>query len=407
MACMRVAIISSLPSFQSYYSVARCIRDQVTMLERAGHEVTLYVKQGFNPKWGTLACVSDSVFTPGIQVVDKTGQANEFAKRFGKGELLGYDAIFTHDAVFLESMRGYRDAIRRIEPDVPGHWFHWTHSVPQRKRGAGWNGMEGHTYISLCQEHVDALCGMYRITPQQVGVIWNPTDAADLFSEATQAVIRDHELLDADILAVLPFSTGRLKQKGIQRAVEYYCELARLGYRVKVLLCNALAHGPGLAPKTVHEPIFDKWAADLPIDILWMSDIRPDWVHYTPNEVIRELQMIANLFIYPTIGEGFSLAIGEANVGGAFMVLPESRVAGMKELSEGDPDTFLCYWQEGPWQKKRFKAAKTVAAEIKAFGPGTLDHHVGRNRRRWRLSRDRIWREMYLPVLTKHCPGAW
>ena len=404
---MRVAIISPLPSFQGYYSVARCIRDQVMMLERAGHEVTLYVKQGFNDSWGTLPCVSTSVFTPGVQVTDKRAQADAFATRFGKGELGDYHAIFTHDAVFLDSMSGFRDGIREIHESVPGRWFHWSHSVPQRKRGPAWNGIPGHTYISLCEEHVDALCDMYRITPDQVGVIWNPTDASDLFSGPTQRLILDHGLMDCDILAVLPFSTGRLKQKGIQRAVDYYTELARMGYSVKVVLCNALAMGPGLQPKTVFQPIFEKNAAGLPIGILWMSDIRPEWAHHTPNEVIRELQMIANVFIYPTIGEGFSLAIGEALSGGAFLVLPESRVAGMAEIAEGDPDVFLCYWQEGEWQRKKFKEPTVVAKEIATFGPGRLDHFVAKHRRRWRLTRDRIWRDMYLPVLNRFCPGAW
>jgi len=407
MARMRVAIISSLPSFQSYYSVARCIRDQVTMLERAGHDVTLYVKKGFNPHYGTVDCVSPTVFTPGIQVADKKAQANAFATLFGKGELDGYDAIFTHDAMFLESMSGYRDAIRRIHEIVPGHWFHWSHSVPTRKKGAANNGIPGHTYISLCEEHVDALCGMYRITRKDVGVIWNPTDITDTLSAPTRKFVDEFGLLDTDILAVLPFSTGRLKQKGIQRAVSYYTELARMGHRVKVVLCNALAQGPGLEPKKVFEPVFIEDAAGLPIDIIWMSDARSEWCGYTPNTVIRELQLLSNLFIYPTIGEGFSLAIGEANVGGAFMVLPESRVAGMKELSAGDSDTFLCYWQVGAWQRKKFKEPSVIAREIANFGPGTLDRFIGKHRRRWRLSRDRIWREMYVPVLEQHCPGDW
>lgn len=408
MTPMRVAIITSLPAFQSYYSVARCVQDQIAMLEKAGHSVTLYVKQGYNPSYGTVPCISNRVFTPGIQVKDTNAQANVFAKRFGKGELNSYDAIFTHDAVFLDSMAGYRDAIRRISPSVPGKWFHWSHSVPRDRQEDCWKGIPGHVYISLCEEHVPAICSMYGIDAQQVGVIWNPTDITDMFSGPTQQLITELELLDSDILAVLPFSTGRLKQKGVQRAVEYYAELARMGYRVKVLLCNALARGPALSVKTEWGKRFEAFASDIPMDVWWMSDIRPQWDAYTPNAVIRELQMLANVFIYPTIGEGWSLAISEAMVGGAFMVLPESRVAGMQEMQGDDVDNvFLCYWQEGNWKRKKFKPAADVAKEIAAYGPGTLSRHVQRHRRRWRLSRDRVWRDMYVPLLRKHCPGDW
>jgi len=400
---MRVAIITSLPSFQSYYSVARCVRDQVLMLERAGHDVTLYVKQGFNDSFGTLPCVNRNVFTPGIQVTDKRAQAEAFATRFGKGELASYDAIFTHDAVFLDSMVGYREGIRMIEGSVPGKWFHWSHSVPRRLKGG--NGIPGHTYISLCEEHVGGICDMYRIQPSQVGVIWNPTDITDTLSGPTSKLVGEFSLLDCDILGVLPFSTGRLKQKGIQRAVGYYTELAKLGYTVKVLLCNALSSGPGGEPKKTFEPLFREAAEGLPITILWMSDIRPEWGFYTPNEVIRELQLLGNLFIYPTIGEGFSLAIGEALVGGGLLVLPESRVPGMKEIS--DSAVYLCYWQEGSWEKKKFKPPSVVADEIVSFGGGMLTTFVDRHRRRWKLSRDRIWASMYVPVLEKFCPGSW
>lgn len=408
MAPMRVAILAALQSLEQNYSVCTVVMQQVRMLEEAGHQVDLFVKKGFNPKWGTLPNIQP-LRLPGFQVEDKEAAGREMANAFGGGVLDPYDAIFTHDFVFLPSFAGYRKGVEAIaateRANDGGRWFHWSHSVPrvlEDKHAA----IPTHTYVSLANEHDVAIARMYGVAQRHVATVWNPVDVTDTLSDPESGkLVRELRLLDTDVLAVLPFPMGRLESKGIHRAVEFYIELAAT-YRVKVLLCNARA-GDATQDKRLagYKKAWAERAVGKRFDLWWMSEVRPQWKSSTPNPVVRDLLRLSNLFIYPTIGEGNSLAIAEALTGGALCVLPESRVAGMREIS--DPGVFLCYWQVGHWKEKEFKHPRDVAAEIQAFGGGVLGQKIHELRRKWRFSRARIWEEQLRPALDRRTRKRW
>lgn len=396
---MRVALLTALESFDDAYSVKRVIVDQAKMLAAAGHDVVLYVKQGFHSTYGTLPCIA-TVQLPGYMHGDHERTRREFVERFGGDELTSYDAILEHDLYFLDQHKGYRMGIRDIASRTKAKWFHWTHSVPRPIMDA--KGMEGHVYISLCHESVPTVAEMYSIPEDQVEVCYNPSDITDVLSPETAALVEETNLLDCDILGVLPFSIGRLKQKGIQLAAAYYAGIGKHGDRVKVLLCASRT--------TRNQAEVDRWDQEFAqlgpsrCEFLWMNRLRPQWSEFAPNRVVRELLGLSNLFIWPTIGEACSLAIAEARTsGGPFCVLPESRVAGMREFS--DEDAYLCYWQEGHWQRKVFRQPDDVAKEILARCD--LDRYRRRLCRQYAWSRRGIWEQQLKPLLERRCPGAW
>lgn len=403
---MRIAILTGLPSFEPYYSVARCVRDQVAMLEAAGHDVRLYVKVGFNPSFGALPCIAP-VKTPGFMNVEgRTTEsiAKEFDLAFGQGELNDYDAVFTHDFMFLPSLIGYREGVRLVAPKTKAKWFHWSHSVPRLLR-PGAEAIPGHIYISLIQEHVPGIMEMYKASADMVEVVWNPSDVLDTMDGEARGLAMDLELLDTDILGVLPFSIGRIDQKGIDVAIQIYAELSKT-WRVKVLLCNSLS-GDDSGRKKVD--LWDKKLKDL-IDKVgprkdafswwWMSRAVPEFGKWTPNETIRDLQRISNLFIYPTIGEGFSLAIGEALAsGGPLCVLPKRAVKGMEEL-EKLGGVLLVDWREKPWPAPIRPIPELTRKVADSVGPG-----VHRLRRQYALSRAGVWKRQLEPALKKHVQG--
>jgi hypothetical protein len=407
MTPMRVALLTPLPNLDRNYSVCTVILQQVKMLERAGHEVVVYVKKGFNPRSGTLPNISP-VQLPGFQVTDYGGAARGFFNKLGKGELRGYDAIFTHDFMFLPSFAGYREGVRLVAADpasTKAKWFHWSHSVP-RKLPKEFKGVPGHVYVALIQEQAAQVARMYEVPESMISVVWNPTDVTDAFLDPASAdLVEDLHLLKGDILGVLPFSMGRLEAKGIQRAVEYYMAFGDR-YDVNLVLCNARSQSP--AEQKRLESFTEKWTRNAEgkrFRFWWTSEVRPGWADCVPNPVIRDLQQVANLFIYPTIGEGNSLAIGEAMTGSSLCVLPESRVDGMREIS--DPGVFLCYWQVGHWREKKFKPAADVAREIEGFSGGQLGMKIHELRRKWRYSRLRIWQDQLKPMLDAHTGKRW
>lgn len=399
---MRIAILTGLPSFEPYYSVARCVRDQALILESLGHEATVYVKQGFNPSWGTLSCVAEKR-VPGFMLAngrthEKTTE--EFVRAFGGDELSGYDAIFTHDFMFLPSLAGYREGVKAVHSRVRARWVHWSHSVPRAQPAAA-TAIPGHFYVALAEEHVDGVIGMYRAKPEQVVVVWNPSDVLDTIDHRARAVAESLCLLDTDILGVLPFSIGRLDQKGIHHAVPIYAELSK-HWRVRVLLCNSLTDTAEAEGKRAEWDMRMKEAVGAigPGDFkyFWMSEVNPDWKRWTPNEVVRDLQRLSNLFVYPTIGEGFSLAIGEAMAsGGPLCVLPAEAVRGMAELHRLG-GVCLLRLRDKPWPAdvRPFDKLANAICLDERWKVG-----VERLRRQFALSRAGIAQRFYVPLLER------
>lgn len=398
---MRIAILTGLASFEPYYSVARCVSDQAAILESLGHEATVYVKKGFNPAFGTLPCIAQKR-VPGFMLArgrthEKT--ANEFERELGSGELDGYDAIFTHDFMFLPSLAGYRDGVKAIHARCRAKWVHWSHSVP-RSLSAAASAIPGHFYVSLAEEHVQGVVKMYGAEPGMVRVVWNPSDVLDTVDHRVRAIVESLELMDTDILGVLPFSIGRLDQKGVNHALPMYAALSGFGYRVRVLLCNSLTDDQEGEAKR------DEWDMRLKEEVAkvcpgdfryyWMSQVNQDWKRWTPNVVIRDLQRLSNLFIYPTIGEGFSLAIGEAlSSGGPLCVLPEQGVRGMHELSRMG-GVHLLRMRDRPWPAPVLPY-RDLAEKISL--DDRLKSSVERLRRQFALSRAGIAKAHYAPLL--------
>lgn len=374
---MRVAILTALHSFESAYSPGKIIRDQVWMLERAGIEVVLYVKQGFDPKHGTLPCIAP-VQVPGFMGRPVQTVASDFEARM-LPELASYDAILAHDLFFLDMFRGYREGIRLVAPKIPARWFHWTHSTPRPQREA--EGVPGHAFIALNHESVPSLAKMHSIPESAVRVVWNSSDVTDLLSPEAKGVVDELKLLDCDILGVLPFSVGRAKDKGIDKAMRVY---ARLGdnFRVKVFLAGCRMN---MGKPRSEKARLDAEFKELGIEYWWATDVRPRWLEFVPNKVVRELTALSNLFLWATRGEACSLAIAEARTsGGPLVVLPEKGVQGMTEFSDED-----CLLTD-------FSDPAKCAAAVEQL----LPRWVRRLRRQHDWSRDGIWEKQLRPLLS-------
>lgn len=397
---MRVAILSVLEDLGDALSIKRVVVDQVAQFQAAGHSVIVYVKQGFHATHGTLPCIAD-VKLPGWMDGDHARVAREFVERFGHGELASYDAIICHDLYFLDRHMGYRQGIREMHDRVKAKWFHWSHSVPRPQRDA--KGILGHVYIALNHEDVVGVAQMYDVPRESVEVCYNPADITDVLSSDTAALVNAHDLLNADFLGVLPFPIGRLNQKGVDRAVGYYTGIARRGHRVKVVLCASRCDS-GQKELQQWEAAFAKVTDGTTCEVIWAPRSQPAWMAVTPNRVVRELMGLSNLMLWPTIGEACSLAIAEARAsGGPFLVLPESRVHGMREMA--DEDTYLCYWQKGHWREKEFREPQDVADEI--LRECDLERFQRRLRRQWEWSRRGLWERHLKPLLERRCPGDW
>jgi len=390
---MRVALLTCLHAFDDAYSVTRVIRDQVRMFQRAGHEVTLFCKQGFDPSCGTIPEIS-SISLPGFMGRKMELVRDEFVARFGTGLLEPYDIVVCHDLWFAPMLGwdGYREGIRLVAPRTKAVWFHWTHSTWRPLKGNP-VGEPGHVFISLNKDAVVGISEMYSVPKEAIEVIYNPSDVTDLLSPDSQRVVAETRLLDADVLGVLPFPIGRIESKGIAIAMRVYAELARKRM-VNVLLCGGRADRAG--PKAARwGKDFTEVAAGTSLRWFWAHELKAAggrWNPCIPNRVVRELMGLSNLFLWPTQGEACSLAIAEARTAGALVVLPKHRVEGMKEFS--DEDCLLVDWSAD---------FDVTAALVEA----QLERFVRALRRRRAWSRDGIWFDQMKPMLERRAKGTW
>jgi hypothetical protein len=385
---MRVALLTCLHAFDEAYSVTRVIRDQVRMFQRAGHEVTLYVKQGFDPKQGTIPEIS-TLTLPGFMGRPMELVRDEFVQRFGHGALEQYDVVLCHDLWFapMKGWDGYREGIRIVAPQTKALWIHWTHSK-WRPLAGNPVGLPDHVFIALNRDAIEGISRMYSVLFKQIDEVWNPSDVTDLLSPDVQRIVGATSLLECDLLGVLPFPIGRYDSKGIDKALATYGELSKK-YRVHVMLCG------GRADRTKAKiELLTKHLKELPSGLRWWwaHEFDPRWMPCIPNRVVRELMGLSNLFLWPTHSEACSLAIAEARTADALVVLPDKGVEGMTEFS--DADAILIPWHDTP---------AGAAARVEPH----LERHIRRLRRRWQWSRDGIWATQMKPMLERRAKGTW
>lgn len=397
---MKVAILSALHSFDDAYSVTRVMRDQVSQLEAAGHDVTWYVKQGFETKWGSHPSISPLTL-PGYMHGKADVVKAEFIERF-KDELQPYDAVLCHDLWFAPMLgwEGYREGIREVAPTTKAKWFHWTHSTPHCGLKGNPRSVPGHIFVALNHDAIEATKKAY--STENVEVLWNPSDVTDMLSPEARVIVHKTNLLDCDVLGVLPFPIGRLESKGISKAMEIYGAIAKLR-RVHVLLCGGRADQVSKARmKTIGGATFapGRWMPywteafnKLGVKHWWAHELNPSWTDRVPNSVIRELMPLSNLFIWPTKGEACSLAIAEARTsGGPLVVLPEKGVHGMNEFSDEDCVLVdLLGWE-------RFVESAILFR---------MERFERRLRRQYQWTRKGLWESQVKPMLERRCPGTW
>ena len=352
----KIAILTNFMDFSPGYSLTGIVIDHFNVLKKYGHDVHLVVNEKYNPaKNPDLDTFSGLKFmhlkdymTDSIDEVhmkDLPAAIELMKQSLTWPDGSHADFAMTHDLVFQGWFLPYLWAIRAVSPEFPKlKWLHWVHSVPTGRRPY-WKVI-GKNHKIIYPNMTDALRSAeeFQGSIDDVRVIHHIKDIRVFgnFCDLSKRMIDKWNLLEADIMQTYPMSSDRFNAKGLQHVIKIFENFKKMGKCVKLVICNQWGNVDQYrnqcraiqANSTLDETeLFFTSQFDSYTDPRDGDKLKGKWELGVPARVVKELQTISNLFIFPTREESFGLVLPEAALmGGQLLVLNES-LSMMREIS--------------------------------------------------------------------------
>ena len=334
-----VGVVTSFYNFDPAYSLCAVVKDQLTALQKNGYKTVLCVLVNFTgsenvPKGVEIRkIVPQLILEPysGTQFPDHWKEDVEKARSSFERNLADADYLLVHDLMFIDSFLPYNRALREVAPKLKAKMFFWTHSAP-----SGRPNLEDNPHASrflpvpgklvyLNHDKANDLAEMYSMWLKDVRVIHNSRDPRTCWNlhPLVESVINKYDLLKADIISTYPVSTPRMiSGKGLDKIVKIHSKLKALGYKTKLIVCNAHANAEKDRRMIAETKV---WASEMGITqeelIFTSTEDAPTYELAAPQQAVSDFFRLSNVFIFPTTSENSSLILLEAMAAGNLLVL--------------------------------------------------------------------------------------
>lgn len=342
---MKIGILTTFSNFNSEFSLTTVVRQQLVALRDNGFEPILFtldifkdeklVPKGVEVRKVLPQLVLEPYSKGNIDSLDKdAAKAQEAMEK----HMQDIDVCLSHDIIFINSYLPYNVAMRgAIDGKLSNvKWLHWMHSGPSiRPR------MDGSPFDNLYtlpknsrlvyMNYTDAIraAEMYGVLPKDVRTIFNPMDIRELyeFDPITRAIIKENDLMSPEYLCVYPLSTTRMNDAGkqVSKVIWIMGELKARGNTVALVIPNA--HANAEKEKKAIEKMYElahKHGLERREVVFTSFHNVPKHEHGVPHKVVRELFLLGNLFIFPSVSENCPLILLEAMAGKNILVLNQS-----------------------------------------------------------------------------------
>lgn len=346
----RVLIVTTFTDLNPDYSLATVVADQLRMLLRHGYSPGLVVQEGFNDDGAVPEGVQLLKVMPTLPLHDyrpPQPPRPDFAEQSEKiadalrTVLSDYDVAITHDLVFLGWYLPHNAAIRQVAGEFPQvRWLHWIHSAPSARpakltypHNLRYSLPPNSKLVYLNSFDTLRLAEMFGTSLEHVRVVHNPKDPAAFFGlhPAVRKIIDRYPLLSADVVAAFPFSTPRFEGKNVKKLIWLMGKIKEQGRKVLLVLANAHCNAPAEKATVQNLQNFAAGKGLGPAEICFTSTLDPQWEYSLPNEAVRQLFQLSNVFIMPSLSECCSLVLLEAAICKNLMVL-NADVPSMREF---------------------------------------------------------------------------
>jgi len=358
----KVAIVT--PAFNELnegFSLVGIVKDQVQMLRRFGHEVSVIVSETFS---GDEKDLPVKPIMPRGRLIDyhkledfaniNPEEFDDFDLNFHKGIpdraekffldlAFEYDIVLTHDILLtgwnLPYYLGLKKASKTLNLQKnDARWFHWLHSVPNH-RYDWWDIKElgrSHRLVIPNKCYRELAAEVFQGDWELVRTIPHIRDIRNLgrFTKDTWDFIdRYPEVLQNAIVQVYPASTDRLEAKRLREVILIFKEMKNLGYSVCLVCANQWATGMQRKEDTdEYRELALRNGLGLH-EFIFTSDFKPEYEVGIPHEMLMDLLSLSNVFVFPTISESFGLCLPEACLMGGVLPVINAHLDVLNEVT--------------------------------------------------------------------------
>lgn len=336
-----VVILTSFADLQKAYSLNIIVQTQIKMLLLNGYEPTVIVHETFEPE-GIYAHPKVKLeYIPNVPCHnevrnDETFDADVAGLEQKLLEILeDGDIVLTHDIIYQPACLKHNFASRRVAKAKPGiKWLHWIHSATSPSLVNQVVNVFKDEYPKLIQEEfpnafyiypeaytIPSVAKNYNVPEDRVRHIPHATDICGFLGvdREVERVVMEKDILTADAVATYPIRLDRGKQ--VEYVIKTMAMLKDFGLKVRVIIIDF--HSTA-GDKLTYRDDLKNIAIDYGLsqdELIWTSELSDEWTHEVPPSVVRDFQLLSNVFILPSVSETYSLIAQEAMLFGNIAVL--------------------------------------------------------------------------------------
>ena len=245
------------------------------------------------------------------------------------------DIVLTHDIIYQPACLKHNFASRRVAKALPNlKWLHWIHSATSPSLVNQVVGIFKDEYPQLIREEfpnslyiypepytIPAVAKNYGVPEDKVKHIPHATDICGFLGmdRESERVIYDKDILSADAICTYPIRLDTGKQ--VEYVIKTMSMLKEFGLKIRLIIIDF--HSTGVE-KIAYRDKCKNVAIDYGLsqdELIWTSEQSDEWTQEVPQNVVRDFQLISNVFILPSVSETYSLIAQEAMLCGNIAVL--------------------------------------------------------------------------------------
>ncbi len=335
MGTKRVAIFTTFRSADSAYSLNRVVQDQIKMLLYGGIKPLILVHEGFTPKEAYALEGVELFYLPDVPASNEGQLPEDWKEHKDKlrdallEALVDVDVVIGHDIISQPAALIHNMSAREVAKSYPQiRWLHWVHSafssnIPTNIQEASAIGREKfpNSFIVFPNSYdIPRVAKNFNVEEPDVKWCPHPTDIEEFFGmhEVSRRFIKEKKLLEPEVLLIYPCRLDRGKQPHF--LVELIGALKKSRVSAKVVIMDF--HSTG-GDKVVYRDEMKVQAKELDIenDVIFFSEFDKKFEYEAPQQVVKDLMMISNIFMLPSRSETYSLITQEAILCGNFIIL--------------------------------------------------------------------------------------
>jgi glycosyltransferase involved in cell wall biosynthesis len=352
---LRIAILTNFKEFHPGFSLTGIVRDQITTLQRYGHDVTLFVAEEYSEtNWpADLHCrieraIPRPVHTKPKDIPTSMKELAKDHKRVSKSfakilekKLQEFEIVITHDFMlpnwhwlpYAVGLRMASESTRHLR------FLHWIHSVPWM--GGKWWSIRhlGRNHRIIYPNETDRLrvAGIYGGKPDSVRVIPHIKDLrtfCDFHPDTCEFIDRYPGVMNASIVQVYPASSDRLTAKRLKELIWIFKEFKQRSFSVCLVVANQMVNPTRQREDIEHYRNVARRNGLSEQEVIFTSEFKvPTYESGLPKRILRELMQCMNLFVFPSREESFGLVLPEASLSSGCLTICNGSLDMLREIA--------------------------------------------------------------------------